>query len=63
MTKFATLECVFVYACKSMAYADRVVGPATFTWSYLGHVSKKVEKHCCMETSKKHKTYVAAGLR
>jgi len=38
--KFATLECVFIYAYE-IAYANMVSGHPTCTNSYLGPVSKK----------------------
>jgi len=37
---------VFVDAFESIANANKVVGHVVFAKSYLGHVSKKVDKHC-----------------
>jgi len=37
---------VVLYAYKSKAYLNKVVGHAIFTKRYVGHVNEKVEKHC-----------------
>ena len=40
---------VFVYAYRSIAYANKVVDHAIFTKRYLGHVKKRVEKHIYLQ--------------
>jgi len=37
---------VLLDAYTSISYSDRIAGHAIYTKSYLGHVRKKVEKHC-----------------
>jgi len=44
--KFATLEqCVFIYAYKSIAYADKVVGHAILTKRFLVYLTEKVDEN------------------